>query len=99
MGYKIIISPRAQNEIENAIVYYALSSVDAPVNFIIALQKAYEKLNRNPLYGIRYKNVRALKISKFPYLIYFVVNEKLLTVKVLACFHGGRNPKRRPRVK
>ena len=99
MEYRIIISPRAQKEIENAIDYYASSSVDAPINFIVSLQKAYKKLNRNPLFGIRYKNIRALKIRKFPYLLYFVVNEKLLTVKVLACFHGRRNPKRRPGVK
>ena len=50
MGYKIIISTRAQKEIENAIDYYALSSVDAPLDFIVALQKAYEKLTGNPLY-------------------------------------------------
>jgi hypothetical protein len=29
MAYKIIVSPRAQKEIENAIDYYALNSSDA----------------------------------------------------------------------
>lgn len=30
MAYKIIVSSRAQKEIENAIDYYALYSVEAP---------------------------------------------------------------------
>jgi plasmid stabilization system protein ParE len=40
MAYKIIVSPRAQKEIENAIDYYALYSVDAPINFIAVLKDA-----------------------------------------------------------
>lgn len=30
MAYKIIVSPGAQREIENAIDYYSLNSVEAP---------------------------------------------------------------------
>ena len=41
MVYKIIISLRAQKEIENAIDYYALYSVNAPAHFISALKEAY----------------------------------------------------------
>lgn len=46
MVYKVIISPRAQREIENAIDYYALYSLNAPVNFIAALQAAYDVLEK-----------------------------------------------------
>lgn len=34
MVYKIIVSPRAQNEIIEAIDFYTIRSVDAPNNFI-----------------------------------------------------------------
>ncbi len=40
MVYKIIFSPLAQKEIENAIDYYALYSTYAPVNFIAGLKEA-----------------------------------------------------------
>ena len=40
MAYKIIVSPRAQKEIENAIDYSALYSTDAPENFIHVLKEA-----------------------------------------------------------
>jgi plasmid stabilization system protein ParE len=97
MAYKIIVSPRAQKEIENAIDYYALYSVDAPVNFISALREAYSTLETNPFYRVRYKNVRALRIKRFPHSLYFIINEEINTVRVVSCFHNKRNPNKRPR--
>ncbi|MBX3255561.1 MAG: type II toxin-antitoxin system RelE/ParE family toxin [Chitinophagaceae bacterium] len=96
MAYKIIVSPRVQKEIENAIDYYALYSVDAPLNFITALKEAYATLETNPFYRIRYKNIRAVRIRKFPYLLYFIISDDNNTVRVLSCFHNKRNPNKRP---
>jgi toxin ParE1/3/4 len=98
MAYKLIVSPRAQKEIENAIDYYALYSVDAPVNFIASLKDAYGTLENTPFFRVRYKNVRALKIKRFPHSLYFIINEDKNTVRVLSCFHNKRNPNKRPRV-
>ena len=97
MAYKIIISPRAQKEIENAIDYYALYSTDAPRHFIEQLKDAYKTLENAPIFRVRYKNVRAVKIKKFPYSLYFVINETHQIVKVLSCFHDKRDPNKRPK--
>ena len=96
MAYKIIVSPRAQKEIENAIDYYALYSTNAPLNFIATLRETYNTLTSNPFCRVRYKNIRSLKMPKFPYSLYFVVNQAQNTVKVLSCFHNKRNPNNRP---
>lgn len=55
MAYKVIVSPRAQKEVENAIDYYALYSDNAPVNFILALREAYRLLETDPFseFGIK----------------------------------------------
>lgn len=98
MAYKIFVSPRAQKELENAIEYYALYSTDAPINFIASLKETYATLETNPFFRIRYKNIRALKITKYPYSIYFVINETQSTIRVLSCFHNKRNPNKRPRL-
>jgi toxin ParE1/3/4 len=98
MAYKIIVSPRTQKEIENTIDYYALYSINAPVNFIIDLKEAYGTLETNPFFRICYKNVRALKLKRFPHSLYFVINEEQNTVRVLSCFHSKRNPNKRPRL-
>ena len=97
MAYSIVVSPRAQVEIEHAADYYAQDSTDAPLHFIAALRESYQSLSVNPFYRIRYKNVRALRIKKFPYMLYYVVNEQRSTVRVLSCFHSKRNPEMRPR--
>jgi plasmid stabilization system protein ParE len=96
MVYKIIVSPRAQNEIVKAIDFYALHSVDAPNNFILQLQKGYGILSLNPFFRVQYKSVRALKLKKFPYSLYYTVDEHQKSVSVLSCFHNKRNPKKRP---
>jgi len=96
MAYKIIVSPRAQREIENAIDYYALYSIDAPVQFITILKETYRTLEINPFFEVRYKNVRSLKLKRFPYSLYFFINENENTVEVLSCFHNKINPNKRP---
>jgi len=98
MAYKIIVSLRAQREIENAIDYYSLYSVDAPRTFITILENSYVTLATSPFFRIRYKNIRALKIKRFPYSLYFVVWETTKTVRILSCFHHKLNPNKRPKV-
>ncbi len=96
MAYKVIVSPRAQKEIENAMDYYALYSSDAPQNFIAELSETYSILETNPFFSIRYKNIRSLKITKFPYSLFYVIDEKQNLVRILSCFHNKRNPTKRP---
>lgn len=70
-----------------------MHSSNAPQSFINRLQESYLSLKTNPFYKIQYKNVRGLKVRKFPYSLFFIVNEDERIVKILACFHNKRNPK------
>lgn len=97
MAYKVIISPRAQNEIEHAVDYYALYSKSVPTRFIESLEDAYQTLKVNPCFKLQYRNVRAFKIRKFPYSLYFTIDEDTNTVLVRSCFHNKRSPSRRPK--
>ena len=98
MAYNIITSRRARNEIQNATDYYALNSNDAPIGFITELNNTYETLETNPFFSVKYNDVRALKLKRFPYSLYFVINEKNRTVRVLSCFHNKRSPRKRPEI-
>jgi toxin ParE1/3/4 len=97
MAYKIIISPRAQKEIENAVDYYSLYSDDAPKHFIYSLQNAYKTLTVNPFFRIWYREIRAFKIKRFPYSLFFIIDEEQETIKILSCFHNKRNPSKTPK--
>ena len=92
MEYKIIISPRAQQEIEEAIDYYKIRSSDAPMDFISCLNETYTILSINPHFRICYKNVRTMALNVFPYSLFYTINEKEHTVRLLSCFHYKLNP-------
>jgi plasmid stabilization system protein ParE len=91
-AYKIIVSPKAQIEIEKIVNYYSEKSEKAPLDFIISLENSYNLLKINPFFRIRYRNVRALKINKFPYSLFFVIEKEKSIIRVLSCFHNKRNP-------
>jgi toxin ParE1/3/4 len=96
MAYNIIVSPRAQKEIIKAIDYFLERSEDAPSHFISQLEKSYSALNVNPFFIICYKKIRSIKLKRFPYSLFFTIDEKEKTIEVLSCFHNKRNPSKRP---
>lgn len=96
MAYKVIVSLRAQREIENAIGFYLLNSKEASLKFVKSLILSYNSLKTHPHYKVCYKHIRSLKIRRFPYTLYFVVDENKNLVKILSCFHNKRNPNNRP---
>ena len=95
--YKIIVSPRAQREIEDALDFLALNSYVAPKNFIQALKETYDSLTISPFHRVRYKNIRALKLHKFPYSLFFIIDKEKQIIRVLSCFHNKRSAKNKPR--
>ena len=92
MSYKIIVSPRAQNEIEDSIDFYYQRSRVSAENFISAISDTYEIISKNPHFQIVYKNVHAFRLQKFPFSLFFMIDEKKTLVRVLSCFHTSRNP-------
>ena len=95
MAYSIVLTKRARKEIKKAIDYYELYSNVAPINFSAVLKDAFDTLTTYPFFAVRYKNVRTLKLKRFPYSLYFTVNKKNNTVSILSCFHNKQNPYRR----
>ena len=77
MAYRIITSRRASKKIKNTINYYALYNNVAPINFSAVLKEAFDTLRTYPFFAVKYKNVRTLKLKRFPYSLYFTVNDKM----------------------
>lgn len=97
MEYKVFISTKAQNEIENAIDYYSLINLRTQKKFAFEIIKAYSILSRNPFFAIKYKNIRSLKINNFPYSLFYTINNQKKTIAVLACLHQKKHPRKLPR--
>lgn len=97
MDFKIIVSKKAQKEIENAIEYYFEINSKLALRFYNELFETYKKLKLNPEYQIKHKNYRAIPLKIFPFLLFYVYDEKSKIFKVLSCFHTSKNTKKHPK--
>ncbi len=96
MGYEVDILPSAKIEIAEALDYYSIISDILPQKFMDELYSLYELLRINPHYQKRHEYIRGLPLRRFPYILFFTVDETIKTVKVLSCFHTSQNPKKYP---
>jgi plasmid stabilization system protein ParE len=96
MAFKILISPIATDNIDDAIKYYKMQSQTAAKSFRKKLLDAYKSLQTNPFFAVKYRDVRAIPLKKLPYLILFDVNEKDQIVNILSVFCTHQNPEKYP---
>lgn len=96
MGYKITISPKAFSDIDEALEYYAETPATI-TKFNNELNEAWKLISLNPHFRIRYKDIHGFPIRKFPFLIFYKVNETNKTVLVYSVFNTYLNPAKYPK--
>jgi hypothetical protein len=58
-----------------------------------AIDALAQRMSANPLqFPIVFKNVRRALLRRFPYSLFFVIEDE--TLLVISCFHASRNPLR-----
>lgn len=98
MGYKIIISPIASKNIDDAVEYYTKQvSKKVALDFLADFQTTYKELQKNPFYQIHDSTYRFLPLKKFKYIVFFIVDEESKTVFLNAVFHTSQNPDKYPK--
>ena len=97
MNYKIIVSPIASKNIEDAIEYYIkLSDKKVALNFLKDYKQTYKALQINPFYQFHDNNYRFLPFDKFPYIAFFIVDEPSKTVFLNAIFNTSQDSNKYP---
>ena len=93
MAYKIIVSPIAIKNIDNAVNYYIEEvSKKVALDFLNDYKKTYKDLQKNPFYPFHDSNYRYLPFKKFPFIAFFLVDEPSKTVFLNAVFNTHQNP-------
>ena len=64
--------------------------------FYDELQDCYKNLELNPFNQIRIKSYRAVPLNKFPYLVFYELDENELHVRILAVFNTNQDPNKWP---
>ena len=92
MTYKIKISEEAKLDLEDAYQWYESQINQLGSEFIRVVDKNLASIQKNPFaYPIIYNNVRRKLLPRFPYGLFYIIQENLIFV--FACFHVKRDPK------
>lgn len=93
MPFELIISRKAVNETSDAYLFYERASIGLGEKFLESLEDIYKNLCSDPqYYGYinKAKDIRDVKIKKFPFVIIFqIVNDKVFVLRV---FNTSRDP-------
>lgn len=88
--FEIEITESAQLDLEEAYLYYETQRVGLGDDMHLCYEEGLEVIRRNPYFEIRLDDIRAYKIRRFPYLIFFrIIDNK---IRVVSFFFGKRKP-------
>ena len=96
MTRHFILRTRAENDIRSAFEWYEAQRAGLGIEFLAALRERLETVRAHPESSpVRYRGIRRAVVSRFPYLIFYVIRSD--RVAVLAVLHHARNPAVWPR--
>jgi toxin ParE1/3/4 len=88
-GVKVL--PEAESDITEAYQWYENKAKGLGLEFIRSIDARLHLIRRNPLAFVPiYKDVRRVLLRRFPYGLYYLVEDEWIAV--LACFHAKRDP-------
>lgn len=94
MSHSLIFSEGAHQDIIDSILWYNDQKENLGFEFYDHLTQKLLLLRSNPLhYSTRFKKIRAANLDKYPFLIYFTIDDQNLFVLILGVLHTSRDPK------
>ena len=89
---RFIVRPAAEDDIEEAALWYELRSLGLGADFLRAVDVCFEHIRRSPeSFQQIYKSARRARIRRFPYAAYFV--STAAGVQIVGCMHAKRDPR------
>ena len=92
-NYEIVVLRAAKIDLEEIIDWYESQKIGLGLNFFREVQEMFSRLTINPLvYQENFLFVRKAVLFKYPYSIFYAVNEVDLEIEILAILHQRINP-------
>jgi plasmid stabilization system protein ParE len=90
MNFPVILRPAAEADVADIYDYLEDARAGLGKKFLARLREVLERLESFPLlYGIVWRDVRAARLRRFRYVVYYVAFAD--RVEVLAVLHGARD--------
>ncbi len=94
MKYQLIIQSEAQFDIEDAFDWYNTQDSKLASEFVRAVDIGVSTIAQNPLaYPILFRQARRIRLKRFPYVLFYIVDTTHMIISIVSCFHSKRNPK------
>jgi plasmid stabilization system protein ParE len=91
--FPIVWTPEANEDLLDGRAWYDNIRPELGERIALAVEATVDSIAEHPLqFPVVYRNRRRLGVRRFPYSIFFELQEH--RVVVIACFHGRRNPRR-----
>lgn len=91
MKYPVQFSDSSEDDLADIIAYYEAQKVGLGLAFESELETMLEYLSDAPLlYPITWKNIRRMNLERYPYAVYYFVEDSY--VSIIAVLHQSRNP-------
>lgn len=98
MAYSVRISPVAKADVRKAVAYYKKeASLKVAQSFVEDYELTLKKIVKNPFFQIYYKDFRGLTFSKYPYIIFFQIDETNKSIIVKSVFNASQDIGKRPK--
>jgi plasmid stabilization system protein ParE len=92
--YKLQIDEEALLDIQEITDWYNKQQQGVGSRFQKQIKLQINSLKKDAnLYSCRYADVHCMIIKKFPFMVHYTIDAKLLLVEVFAVIHTSRNPK------
>ncbi|KFE98448.1 plasmid stabilization system [Chryseobacterium formosense] len=86
----------AEENIEEATEYYANISLKVLKSFNKQLDLSISRIVTNPYFQKKYRDIRAFPLKKFPYIIFYEINEEEKMIYIVSVFCTHQNPEKYP---
>ena len=93
MSFRVVHDSEAAFEFREAVARYEGQTEGLGVRFTLEVNAVMAAISSQPLrFSKAGRTGRKARVHGWPYSIYFVVNEDHAEIKVIAVWHGARNP-------
>ena len=92
---KILYTDRSKDDIELSFAWYERQRKGLGFEFLDSIEASLENIINNPeMYQIRYSCFRGCPIRRFPFLIFYSIEDNVIVVH--SVFYNRQDPKKRP---
>ncbi len=95
MVYQVVVTPKAQADLDGITEYIARNNSTAAANFGLQLIERAHSLAPHPQIGTEVRNRPGIRhVVHYPYSILYRIDDLAGEVQILRFWHGAQNPKK-----